>query len=105
VLTASPAVIVPGQVVTIAGTNFPAGATVTLSWDVGGAAGSAVADGTGSFSVASVVPAGLGGGTRQILVTAPPEAATASAAVLVQPQLSAGAADPIFTNSPAFRHT
>ena len=34
VMAVSPAVIVPGQVTTVvAGTNFPAGAAVTLAWD------------------------------------------------------------------------
>jgi Abnormal spindle-like microcephaly-assoc'd, ASPM-SPD-2-Hydin/Cep192 domain 4/HYDIN/CFA65/VesB-like, Ig-like domain len=105
VLTVSPGVIVPSQVVTIAGTNFPAGATISLAWDVGGPAATAVADASGSFSVAAVVPAGVGGGTRQVRVASPPEAATAVASVLVQPPAPAGGpSSPVFVNSPAFRH-
>jgi hypothetical protein len=104
VLAVGPAVIVPGQVVTVAGTNFPAGAPVTLSWDVGGVAATAVTDGAGAFSVAAVVPAGLGSGTRRVLVVSPPEAATATASVLVQPSASGGGpGSPIFENSPAYR--
>ena len=85
VLAVSPAVIMPGQVATITGTNFPAGAAVTLAWDVGGAAASTVADGGGAFSVAAVVPSGLGSGTRRLVVTAPADAAAATASLLVQP--------------------
>jgi hypothetical protein len=106
VLAASPPVIVPGQVVTITGSNFPAGAAVVLSWDVGGAAASTVADANGSFSVAAVVPAGGGSGTRRILVASPPDAASATAAVLVQQPMSAGGpGSPVFTNSPVFRRS
>jgi hypothetical protein len=106
VLTVSPAVIVPGQVVTIGGTNFPAGAAVTLTWNVGGVAASAVADGNGTFSVAAVVPPGLGSGTRTIVVTAPPDASTATASVLVQGlAATAGPTGPAFTNSPAFHRS
>jgi hypothetical protein len=101
----SPAVIVPGQVVTIAGTNFPAAAAVSLSWDVGGAAANTVADANGSFAVAAVVPGGLGNGTRRLVVASPPEAAAATAAVLVQERTSGGGpSSPAFTNSPAFAH-
>ncbi len=106
VLAAGPAVIVPGQVVTITGSNFPAGDAVVLTWDVGGAAASTVADGSGSFSVAAVVPAGVGGGTRRILVASPPDAASATASVLVQQPLSGGGPDsPVFSNSPVFRRS
>jgi hypothetical protein len=96
---------VPGQVVTVTGSNFPPGAPVALTWDVGGAAASAVADATGSFSAVALVPAGVGGGTRHLLVASPPEAAAATAAVLVQPPLSGGGpSSPVFVNSPAFSH-
>ena len=101
VLAVGPAVIVPGQVVTIAGTNFPAGVPVMLTRDVGGAAATAVADGAGSFSVAAVVPAGLGSGTRRVLVASPPEAAAATAAVSQQLASDGGPGARIFENSPA----
>ena len=64
-----------------------------------------VADASGSFSVAAVVPAGVGGGTRQVLVASPPEAATAVASVLVQPPAPGGGpTSPVFANSPTVRH-
>jgi hypothetical protein len=95
----TPAVVVPGQVVAVAGTNFPAGASVTLAWDLGGISVTIAADGNGTFATAMVTPSALGNGTRLIAVTAPPEATSARASVLVQP--STGFQGP---GSPAFRH-
>jgi WD40 repeat protein len=103
VLAVSPAVVVSGQVVTVAGTNFPAGAVVALTWGVGGPPLAAVADETGSFSLPVVVPPGVGSGTRSLAAVAPPEAATATAAVLVQETGGfEGPVSPAFRNSPAF---
>ena len=76
---------------------------MTLAWNGGGLTVSAVADDTGSFTVAMVVPTSMGGGTRTAVVVAPAEAATATASVLVQEtggfQAPAG---PAFRASPAF---
>jgi hypothetical protein len=105
VLAVSPTVIVPGQVVTATGGNFPAGATVSLAWDVGGAAATVVAGADGSFTVDAVTPPGLGSGLRHLLVASPPEAVQAVAAVLVQPVAAGGGpTNPVFVNSPAFKH-
>ena len=105
VLALSPAVVVSGQVITVVGTDFPAGAAVALTWGGGGPPVAAVADETGSFSLAVVVPSGVGSGTRSLAVVAPPEAAaaTATAAVLVQETGGfQGPVSPAFRNSPAF---
>ncbi len=103
VMTVSPGVVVPGEITTVVGTNFPDGAAVVLAWDVGGLTVGAVADDTGSFSVAMVVPTSMGGGTRTVVVIAPADASTATASVLVQEtggfQAPAG---PAFRASPAF---
>jgi len=103
VLAVSPGLVVPGQVLTAIGTNFPANAAVTLAWDVGGPAAATTADGTGTFQVTVVAPGGVGNGTRLLVVTSPPEAMSAQASVLVQPAALGyqGLASPAFRNSPA----
>ena len=103
VLAVSPGLVVPGQVMTAIGTNFPANASVTLAWDVGGPAAVTTADGTGAFQVTVVAPAGVGNGTRLLVVTSPPEAVSAQASVLLQPAPFGfqGPASPAFRNSPA----
>jgi hypothetical protein len=102
VLAASAPFVVPGQVLTAVGTNFPANAPVSLAWDVGGPAAATTADAEGSFAVAVVAPQGAGNGTRQLVVTAPAEATTAQASVVVQPAALGfqGPASPAFRNSP-----
>jgi trimeric autotransporter adhesin len=102
VIAVSPGLAVPGQVLTAVGTNFPPGVAVTLAWDIGGPAVTTAADAAGSFSVAIVTPSGLGDGTRLLVVTAPPEATSARASVLLQPAVGfQGSASPAFHNSPA----
>src|SRR5262249_53700121 len=101
VIVASPGLVVPGQVLTVVGTNFPPGAAVTLAWDIGGPAASTTADDAGSFRVAVVTPNGIGNGTRMLAVTAPPEATPARASVVLQPTAGfQGPASPAFHNSP-----
>jgi len=102
VLSVSPGLVVPGQVFTAVGTNFPAGAAVTLAWDIGGPAAAATADGAGAFTVAVVAPEGVGNGTRLLIVTSPPEATSAQASVLLQPGAFGyqGAASAAFRNAP-----
>jgi hypothetical protein len=103
VLAVSPGLVVPGQVVTAVGTNFPANGAVTVAWDVGGPAAATTADGTGTFQVTVVAPQGVGNGTRLLVVTSPPEAVSAQAPVVVQPAAFGfqGLASPAFRNSPA----
>ncbi|HEY1280653.1 MAG TPA: choice-of-anchor D domain-containing protein [Acidimicrobiales bacterium] len=103
VLAVSTGLVVPGQVFTAIGTNFPAGAAVTLAWDIGGPAAATTADGTGAFQVTVVAPEGVGNGTRLLVVTSPPEAVSAQASVLLQPAAFGyqGPASPAFRNSPA----
>jgi hypothetical protein len=101
-IAVSPGLVVPGQVLTAVGTNFPPGVAVSLAWDIGGPAVTTTADAAGSFSVAIVTPNGLGDGTRLLVVTAPPDATSAQASVLLQPGAGyQGAASPAFNNSPA----
>jgi hypothetical protein len=101
VIAVSPGLVVPGQVLTAVGTNFPPAAPVTLAWDIGGPAASTTADDTGSFRVAIVTPNGIGNGTRLLVVTAPPEATSAQASVVLQPTAGfEGRASPAFHNSP-----
>jgi hypothetical protein len=102
VIAVSPGLVVPGQVLTAVGTNFPPSVAVTLAWDIGGPAVTTAADAAGSFSVAVVAPNGVGDGTRLLVVTAPPEATSAHASVLLQPAVGfQGPASPAFRNSPA----
>ncbi len=102
-IAVSPGVVTAGQVVTVLGTNFPAGGAVSLAWDSGGGAIDTVADAGGNVAMATVVPRGFGNGTRVLVVVSPPEATAAQASVLVQSAAPGfeGAATPAFTNSPA----
>jgi hypothetical protein len=102
VLSVSLPIVVPGQVLTATGSNFPADVPVALAWDVGGPAAATTADANGSFTVAVVAPQGAGNGTRVLVVTAPAEATAAQASLVVQPAALGfqGAASPAFRNSP-----
>jgi hypothetical protein len=103
VITAQPAVIAPGNVVTVTGSNFDPGASVTLGWNGGGATIATTADGAGAIAVTAVVPTGLGNGPRSIVVVAPADATSAQASVLLQPAGEGyqGLATPAFGRSPA----
>jgi hypothetical protein len=102
-IAASPAVVVPGQVVSVTGNNFEPNSQVTLGWDGGGATIVTTADASGTIAVTAVVPGGFGNGARAIVVVAPTDASSASASVLLQPagQGYQGAATPAFDRSPA----